>query len=46
MGTSEASFYNWKKKFGSLDVSELRRPEFRQTDAAGCREDPMLTQRR
>lgn len=25
MGISEATFYNWKKKFGVLGVSELRR---------------------
>jgi putative transposase len=25
MGISEATFYNWKKKYGGLDVSELRR---------------------
>jgi putative transposase len=25
MGISEAAFYNWKKKFGSLGVSQLRR---------------------
>jgi len=25
MGISEATFYNWKKKFGGLGVSELRR---------------------
>jgi putative transposase len=25
MGVSEATFYNWKKKFGGLGVSELRR---------------------
>ena len=24
MGTSEATFYNWKKKFGGLGVCELR----------------------
>ncbi len=28
MGISEATFYNWKKKFGGLEVSELR--ELRQ----------------
>lgn len=28
MGISEATFYNWKKKFGSLGVTELR--ELRQ----------------
>jgi putative transposase len=25
MGISEATFFNWKKKFGGLGVSELRR---------------------
>ena len=25
MGVAEATFYNWKKKYGSLGVSELRR---------------------
>jgi len=25
MGISEATFYNWKKKFGGLGVSELRK---------------------
>lgn len=25
MGISEATFYNWKKKFGGLGVPELRR---------------------
>ena len=25
MGISEATFYNWKKKFGSLGTTELRR---------------------
>ncbi|PWK21602.1 putative transposase, partial [Maribacter polysiphoniae] len=24
-GVSEATFYNWKKKYGGLGVSELRR---------------------
>jgi putative transposase len=28
MGISEATFYNWKKKYGGLGVSELR--ELRQ----------------
>ena len=27
MGISEATFYNWKKKYGRLGVSELRRPK-------------------
>jgi putative transposase len=25
MGISEAAFYNWKKKFGGLGISELRK---------------------
>ena len=25
MGFSEATFYNWKKKYGGLGISELRR---------------------
>jgi putative transposase len=25
MGISEATFYNWKKKYGGLGTSELRR---------------------
>ena len=25
MGTGEATFYNWKKNYGGLGVSELRR---------------------
>jgi len=25
VGISEATFYNWKKKYGGLGVSELRR---------------------
>jgi putative transposase len=25
MGISEATFYNWKKKYGGLGVSELRK---------------------
>ena len=25
MGISEATFYNWKKRFGGLGVSEVRR---------------------
>jgi putative transposase len=25
MGISEATFYNWKKKFGGLGTSEMRR---------------------
>jgi putative transposase len=25
MGISEATFYNWKKKYGGLGISEVRR---------------------
>ena len=25
MGISDATFYNWKKKFGGLGIAELRR---------------------
>lgn len=25
MGISDATFYNWKKKYGGLGISELRR---------------------
>ncbi len=25
MGVAEATFYNWKKKYGGLGISELRR---------------------
>ena len=25
MGISEATFYNWKKKYGGLSITELRR---------------------
>ena len=27
MGISEATFYNWKKKFGGMGVTELRQLE-------------------
>jgi putative transposase len=27
MGISEATYYNWKKKYGGLGVPELRRPK-------------------
>ena len=27
LGISDATFYNWKKKYGGLGVSELRRPK-------------------
>ena len=33
VGISEATFYVWKKKYGNLDVTELR--ELRQLNAYG-----------
>ena len=33
MGISEATYYNWKKKFSGLGVTELRPPGMRVTDA-------------
>jgi putative transposase len=27
LGISEATFYNWKSKFGGMDVSEAKRPK-------------------
>ena len=34
MGISEATFYNWKKKYGGLGVSELRRLKQREEENA------------
>ncbi len=34
MGISEATFYNWKKKYGGLGVPELRR--LRQLEEEDC----------
>jgi putative transposase len=31
-GISEASFYNWKSKFGGMDVSEARRLKALETE--------------
>ena len=33
-GISEATFYNWKKKYGGLGVSELRRLKQREEENA------------
>ncbi len=35
MGISKATFYNWKKKYGGLGVSELRR--LKQLEEANAR---------
>ena len=40
MGISDASFYNWKKKYGGLGVSELR--EIRQLKDANTRLKQMV----
>ena len=32
MGISEATFYNWKKKFGGMGVTELRRLRQREEE--------------
>ncbi len=32
MGISEATFYNWKKKFGGLGITELRRLRQREEE--------------
>ena len=34
MGVSEATFYNWKKKYGGLGISELR--QLRHSTKAHC----------
>ena len=34
MGIAEATFYNWKKKYGGLGVSELRRLKQREEENA------------
>jgi putative transposase len=33
-GISEATFYNWKSKFGGMDVSEARRLKTLETENA------------
>jgi len=48
MGISEATFYNWKKKYGGLGVSELRKlrqleEENRHLWAAGGGPEPGQT---
>lgn len=35
MGVSEATFYNWKKKYGGLGVSEL--PRLKQLEEENAR---------
>jgi putative transposase len=40
MGVSEATFYNWKKKYGGLGVSELR--ELRQLKDENARLKQMV----
>jgi putative transposase len=40
MGVSEATFYNWKKKYGGLGVSELR--ELRQLKEENARLKQMV----
>jgi len=40
MGISEATFYNWKKKYGGLGVSELR--ELRQLKEENARLKQMV----
>ena len=39
-GISEATFYNWKSKFGGLDVSEARR--LKQLEGANARLEKLL----
>jgi putative transposase len=44
-GISDATFYNWKSKYGGLDVSEAQRlrqmeDENRAIEGAGCRPEP------
>jgi putative transposase len=44
-GVSEATFYNWKSKFGGLDVSEARRLKQLEGENAGLKKllaDSML----
>lgn len=35
LGVSEATFYNWKKKYGGLGISELRR--LKQLEEENCK---------
>ena len=39
-GVSQATFYNWKKKYGDLGVSELRR--LKQLEAENARLEKMV----
>ena len=43
MGISEATFYNWKKKYGGLGVSELRR--LKQLEEENARLKRLLAER-
>jgi putative transposase len=36
-GVSEATIYNWKSKYGGLEVSEARRPSRHLTGIGHCR---------
>ena len=36
-GVSQATFYNWKKKYGGLGVSELRRIKQLDAESAGLK---------
>src|SRR5437899_338307 len=38
-GVSEATLYNWKAKYGGMDVSEAARGRERQTEEASCGAD-------
>jgi len=37
MGVSEATFYNWKKKYGGVGVSELRKMRQLETENANLK---------
>jgi putative transposase len=41
-GISEATFYNWKSKFGGMEVSEARRLKGLETENAKLLADAML----
>jgi putative transposase len=48
-GISEPTFYNWKSKFGGMDVSEAKRLKTLETENAklsGCWPRPCSTTRR
>ncbi|PRY27037.1 putative transposase [Spirosoma oryzae] len=38
-GISEATFYNWKQKYGGMQVSEVKRLKDLEADAARMRTD-------